>query len=116
MQPRETLTMTEARRLAVSSQLLSAPRPTDMLEVIKHLTGLQMDPTASIARAERLVLWSRLGPYDVKELDRLVHTDRPAFEYYAWSVPMEDLPIHEHKMRRYATAMTPPSRARRQAW
>ena len=116
MPARETLTLTEARRLAVVAQLLSAPRPTDMLEVIRHLGGLQMDPTASIARAERLVLWSRLGPYDVKELDRLLYTERELFEYYAFILPMEDLPIHQHKMRRYATATTPLSRARRQEW
>jgi len=116
MQPRETLTLTEARRLAVTSQLLSAPRPTDMLDVIKHLTGLQMDPTASIARAERLVLWSRLGPYDVKDLDRLIYTDGELFEFYAWILPMSDFGIHAEKMRRYAKATTPLSRARRQAW
>ena len=112
----EKLTLTEARRLAVTSQLLGAPQPKDMLAVIRHLGGLQMDPTASIARAERLVLWSRLGAYDVGELERHVYHDRTLFEFYAWILPMDDFAIHAEKMRRYATATTPLSRARRQAW
>src|SRR5439155_9307543 len=104
------------RRLAVTSQLLSAPQPTSMLRVIEHLGGLQMDPTASIARAERLVLWSRLGSYDVSELDRALYRDRQLFEYWAWILPMSDHAIYAEKMRRYARATTPASRARRQAW
>jgi uncharacterized protein len=112
----EALSLLEARRMAVRSQLLDAPQPTDLLEVIRHLFGLQMDPTASIARAERLVLWSRLGAYDVKDLERAIYQDRDLFEYWAWILPMSDFPIHAAKMRRYATATTPMSRARRQAW
>lgn len=43
------------------AQLLAEPRPTDLVEVVRHLTLLQLDPTASIAPAADLVLWSRLG-------------------------------------------------------
>lgn len=56
------LTRSEARRVAVRAQLLAEPRPTDLLETVRHLTVLQDDPTEVVARNADLVLWSRLGP------------------------------------------------------
>ena len=55
------LTKAEARRIAVRAQLLDAPRPTDLLTVVRRLTLLQIDPTAAIAPSADLVAWSRLG-------------------------------------------------------
>ena len=72
-----------------------------MLEVVEYLGGLQMDPTAAVARAEHLVLWSRLGAYDVDELRRLLFETQELFEYRAFIVPMSDFAIHRESMRRY---------------
>ena len=55
------LTKEQARRIAVRAQLLDARRPTDLLAVVRHLTLLQIDPTAAIAPSADLVAWSRLG-------------------------------------------------------
>ncbi|MFC6288582.1 DNA glycosylase AlkZ-like family protein [Nocardioides sp. GCM10027113] len=71
------LTRQEARRIAVRAQLLTQPRPTDLLEVLEHLWLLQVEPTAAVAPTADLVLWSRLGaaydPADLRELlDRQV--------------------------------------------
>jgi hypothetical protein len=55
------LTKEQARRIAVHAQLLHAPRPTELLTVVQHLTLLQIDLTAAIAPSADLVLWSRLG-------------------------------------------------------
>jgi len=65
------LTKVQARRIAVRAQLLDAPRPTDLLEVVQRLTLLQIDPTAAIAPSADLVLWSRLGSsYHPEQLKR----------------------------------------------
>lgn len=71
-----TLTLTEARRLAVTSQLLAGKRPPrarrGILETVRPLRRLQLDPTAAVAPGHLLVLWSRLGRYDPADLDALV--------------------------------------------
>jgi uncharacterized protein len=95
------LTLTRARRLAVTGQLLDAPRPRSILEIVGRLGSLQMDPTSAVARSERLVLWSRLGSYDVAELERLRWESRELFDYWAHIVPASDYAIHRETMRRY---------------
>ena len=46
----------EARAIAVRAQLLDAGRPTDLLETVRHLTLLQIDPTAAVAPSADLVV------------------------------------------------------------
>ena len=55
------LTATQARRIAVRAQLLDAERPTDLFDLVHHLTILQHDQTAAVAPNAELVAWSRLG-------------------------------------------------------
>ena len=55
------LTRAQAWRIAVRAQLLDAPRPIDLLEVVRRLTLLQIDPTTAIAPSADLVAGSRLG-------------------------------------------------------
>ena len=95
------LTLAEARRLAVAGQLLDAPRPRSILETVQRLGSLQMDPTSAVARSERLVLWSRLGTYDLAELERMRWETRDLFDYWAHIVPASDYAIHRETMRRY---------------
>ena len=95
------LTLAEARKLAVAGQLLDAPRPRSILEAVEWLGSLQMDPTSAVARSERLVLWSRLGTYDLAELERLRWETRDLFDYWAHIVPASDYAIHRETMRRY---------------
>jgi uncharacterized protein YcaQ len=85
------LSRAEARRIAIRAQLLSAGRPTDLLEVVTHLTLLQIDPTAAIAPAADLVAWSRLGStYRPEHLKRALDDDRTLFEHNATIRPMTD--------------------------
>jgi len=87
------LTKEQARRIAVRAQLLDAPRPTGLLDVVERLTLLQIDPTAAIAPNADLVLWSRLGSsYRPEQLTAAVQ-DRALFEHDALIRPMGDLPL-----------------------
>jgi uncharacterized protein YcaQ len=69
--------------------------------VVEWLGSLQMDPTSAVARSERLVLWSRLGTYDLAKLERLRWETRHLFDYWAHIVPASDYAIHRETMRRY---------------
>jgi uncharacterized protein len=89
------LTKAQARRIAVRAQLLDAPRPTDLLEVVRRLTLLQIDPTAAIAPSADLVAWSRLGSaYRVEHLKQALEQDRSLFEHNALIRPISDLPLY----------------------
>jgi uncharacterized protein YcaQ len=89
------LTKAQARRIAIRAQLLDARRPTDLLEVLSHLTFLQLDPTAAIAPSADLVAWTRLGDaYRPEQLTQALEQDRSLYEVRAYVRPMADLPLH----------------------
>jgi uncharacterized protein len=84
----------EARRIAIRAQLLDARRPTDLVELVTHLTFLQVDPTAAIAPAADLVAWSRLGSaYEPAHLMQALD-DRTLFEHNALVRPMSDVGLY----------------------
>jgi uncharacterized protein YcaQ len=88
-----------ARRIAVRAQLLDAPRPTDLLTVVRRLTFLQIDPTAAVAPSADLVAWSRLGSrYRPDDLRRALD-ERALWECGAMVRPIEDLRLHLADMR-----------------
>jgi uncharacterized protein YcaQ len=93
------VTVEEARRIAVRAQLLDGSA-TGVLDTVRRLGFLQLDPIAAVAPPQYLVLWSRLGPYDRAELDRLVWEERKLFEWNAFLWPIEDLPLIRARMRR----------------
>ena len=89
------LTRDEARRIAIRAQLLDARRPTDLLELVTHLTFLQIDPTAAIAPAADLVAWSRLGSaYEPDQLRQALEQKRTLFEHGALVRPMCDVGLY----------------------
>jgi uncharacterized protein YcaQ len=87
-----------ARRIAVHAQLLDGSA-TGVLDTVRRLGFLQIDPIAAVARAERLVLFSRLGAYDPAELDRLLWEERKLVEWRAYIWPVETLPLLRARMR-----------------
>jgi len=94
----KTLTRREAARVAVMAQSLDADRPKDVYDAVRRLGRVQMDPTAVVARTEHLVLYSRVGRFERAHLERLMWKDRKLFEYWAFIVPMADLPIYRRTM------------------
>jgi uncharacterized protein YcaQ len=95
------VSLEEARRIAVRSQLLDGSA-TDVLSTVRRLGFLQIDVVQPVERPQHLVLFSRLGPgYDRAELDRLLWEERALFEYDAFIYPLEELPLVRARIRRF---------------
>ena len=92
------LSRADARRVAVRAQLLDARRPRGLLDVVSHLTFLQLEPTAAIAPSAHVVLWTRLGPaYRRTDLDDAV-TDGSLVEVEGMLRPAEDVALFRAEM------------------
>ena len=81
------------------SQLLDGSAE-GILDVVRRAGALQIDPISTVAPPQHLVLWSRLGPFDRTELDRLLWEERKLFEWGAFIWPIEDFPLIQARMRR----------------
>lgn len=104
------LSRTEARRIAVRAQLLDASRPDGLLDVVRRLTLLQIDPTAAVAPNADLVAWSRLGSagYSPADLTGAL-ADRTLLELQAMIRPGEDLALYRAEMAEWPERGTPSS-------
>ncbi|MGI5460010.1 DNA glycosylase AlkZ-like family protein [Streptomyces sp. CA-249302] len=103
------LTRTDARRIAVRAQLLDAARPDGLLDVVRALTLLQIDPTAAVAPNADLVAWSRLGSaYAPAELAAALEK-RSLLELQAMIRPGEDLALYRGEMAEWPERGTPSS-------
>jgi uncharacterized protein YcaQ len=92
------LSRRDARRIAVRAQLLDRQRPAGLLGLVRHLTLLQVDPTAAVAPSADLVLWSRLGPsYDPAELAGALDAGT-LIELQGMIRPQEDIALYRAEM------------------
>jgi uncharacterized protein YcaQ len=101
-----TVTKEQARRIAVRAQLLDRSA-RGVLDTVRKLGFLQLDPIATVARPQHLVLWSRLGSFDAAELDRLLWKERKLFEWNAYIWPIESLPLIKARMRKNRRNLRP---------
>src|SRR5690242_1601346 len=106
MHATRSLSLMLARRLILTCQRLAGPLPVvtsdTMLDVIRDIGCLQLDPLNVVARSHLLVLWSRLGSYDPALLGTLLWQERRLFEYWAHAASIvltQDYPIHQMRMR-----------------
>jgi uncharacterized protein YcaQ len=93
-----TLSRTDARRIAIRAQLLDASRPVELLDVVRRLSLLQIDPTAAVAPNADLVAWSRLGSsYRPSDLDGAL-AKQTLLELRGMIRPAEDLALYRAEM------------------
>jgi uncharacterized protein YcaQ len=98
------LSRSDARRIAVRAQLLDRRQPGELLDAVRQLTLLQIDPVAAIAPSADLVAWSRLGSsYSPAELDTAL-ADRTLLELRAMIRPGEDLALYRADMASWENA------------
>jgi uncharacterized protein YcaQ len=111
-----SLTLPQARRLALHAQGLAAPPPrrrpgtAEIEAVVERIGCLQLDPVSAVARSPLLVLHARLGSFDDALLDRAAYEEKRLFDYWAHEaslVPVSDLPLHRLRMRTYLEESNP---------
>jgi uncharacterized protein YcaQ len=105
--PRDTLSLSEARRIALAAQGFDRPRPTGpvnaghLRRVIRQIGLIQIDSVSILCPAHYQVPFSRLGPYDRSRLDDLIYKRRELTEQWAHEasiVPVEHWPLIRHHL------------------
>lgn len=91
----------EARRLAIAAQGLAVRRPAeptrrDVRRIIARQGFLQIDSVNVLVRAHYMPLFSRLGAYDTKLVDRDAYHGRrrQLFEYWAHEASLVPVALH----------------------
>ena len=118
-----TLSLTEARRLAVAAQMFG-PRPArpgvaHVRELAARVHAFQIDSVNVLARAHYVAPFARLGPYPVAALDELAYKTRELFEYWghaACLMPVALYPLLRYRMDKHAEWTRQYMRSRRGAY
>jgi len=105
--PPRSLSLKQARRIALAAQGFDRPRPTGRVDTrhlrrtIRQLGLLQIDYVNVLLPAQYQVPFSRLGPYETRRLDDLVYRRREFIEQWAHEasiVPVDRWPVLPHRV------------------
>src|SRR5689334_17062324 len=92
------LSRRQARQIAVRAQWLHRDRPSGLLELVRHLTLLQVVLTPAVAPSADLVAWSRLGSsYTPADLESALG-NQALVELEGMIRPAEDLALYRADM------------------
>ena len=105
----ERISLAAARRIALAAQgFSSGSRPAGrepglaaVTAAVRRLGLLQLDSVNVFCRAHYMPLFSRLGPYDTRQLDRIAahgngRIDRRLVEYWAHEASL--IPVESHRL------------------
>jgi hypothetical protein len=112
--PTQTLPLRAVAALFLERQHLDRPQgriltPETLARFAEDVGGIQLDSINVLDRAHYLTAWSRFGPYDRAEFDRICYESRVLFEYWAHAaclVPASHLPWWRRAMLDYRTRHT----------
>ena len=104
-----TLSLVEARRLAIAAQGFGArpPRPTaaHLRRLASRVHAFQIDSVNVLVRAHYVPAFARLGPYPTETLDSLAYRKRELFEFWgheACLMPLSLYPLVRYRMDKHA--------------
>ena len=107
MQNIASISLPEARSLALGSQLLlnnnSLTGKKGVLKVIEQLGYVQIDTISVVERSHRHILWTRVPDYKEDMLKELIDKDKKVFEY--WSHAAAFLPMQDYRFAHYRKRM-----------
>jgi uncharacterized protein len=100
-----TLSLTEARRMALAAQGFDRERPEratvrHLRDTIRRLGLLQIDYVNVVCPAQYMVPFSRLGPYDRAAFDKLIYRSGDFAEHWAHEIsiiPAESWPLLRYR-------------------
>src|SRR5690348_1711202 len=102
----DSLSLSEARRIALAAQGFDRPRPPQvnaghLRRLVRQIGLVQIDSVSVLLPAHYQVPFSRLGPYDRARFDSLIYKERDLTEQWAHEasiLPIEHWPLIRHHL------------------